>query len=367
MRSAVRTTCAVLLVGLGSGAASCASTQKPLSAAASPEEVSRGKVLYDRYCALCHGADAVGYAADNASQLRNSTFLRTATDEFLKLAIDRGRPGTPMSAFGKAYSGPLAQDDIDRIVAYLRSFDPGPLLDVHELRLDGDPERGAATYQEHCAECHGTSGEGKTALSLANPTFLATASNGFIRYAIEHGRPGTPMPAFGKKLTAEQLDDVTLAIRRWARSVQPGAATAGALPSLAQLIVNPSGPKPKFSLRDDRFVAAADVAAALRAGSRIVLLDARPLSDWHRGHIPGAYPMPFYDEVDTILDALPRDGTFIVAYCACPHAASGKVVDALRERGFASSAVLDEGIKVWEDRGYPMKATAAAPAKAADP
>ena len=52
---------------------------------------------------------------------------------------------------------------------------------------------------------------------------------------------------------------------------------------------------------------------------------------------------------------LPRDGTFIVAYCGCPHAASGRVVDALRERGFENTAVLDEGVLVWRDLGYPVE------------
>ena len=98
-----------------------------------------------------------------------------------------------------------------------------------------------------------------------------------------------------------------------------------------------------------------EVAEALRTGARLVVLDARPLSDWHAGHIPGATPAPFHDSLDTIAAALPRDGTWIIAYCACPHAASGKVVDALRERGFSNTAVLDEGIQIWQERGYPMR------------
>ncbi len=38
-------------------------------------------------------------------------------------------------------------------------------------------------------------------------------------------------------------------------------------------------------------------------------------------------------------------------------------LDALRARGITSSAVLDEGILVWAERGYPMVATSAEPAK----
>jgi cytochrome c oxidase cbb3-type subunit 3 len=100
-------------------------------------------------------------------------------------------------------------------------------------------------------------------------------------------------------------------------------------------------------------VAAADVVAALTAKRRIVLLDARPLSDWQRGHLPGALPVPFYDGIDQILPHLPAD-TPIVVYCACPHAASGKVVDALRAAGRPAAYVLDEGSLVWAARGYPI-------------
>jgi cytochrome c oxidase cbb3-type subunit 3 len=96
-----------------------------------------------------------------------------------------------------------------------------------------------------------------------------------------------------------------------------------------------------------------EVKAALQAGARMVLLDARPTSDWLKSHIPGALPVPFY-EPKKMIESLPRDGTWIIAYCACPHAASGKVMDTLRAQGFSNTAVLDEGVLVWAARGYPM-------------
>ncbi len=51
---------------------------------------------------------------------------------------------------------------------------------------------------------------------------------------------------------------------------------------------------------------------------------------------------------------LPRDGTWILAYCGCPHAASGQVMDSLRAAGFPNTAVIDEGIFEWIRRGYPV-------------
>jgi cytochrome c oxidase cbb3-type subunit 3 len=51
---------------------------------------------------------------------------------------------------------------------------------------------------------------------------------------------------------------------------------------------------------------------------------------------------------------LPKDGTWILAYCGCPHAASGRVMDTLRAQGFPRTAVIDEGIFEWIRRGYPI-------------
>jgi mono/diheme cytochrome c family protein/rhodanese-related sulfurtransferase len=344
-------------------AIACATSTAQPTRTVAPEDARRGRALYDRYCALCHGAGAVGYAADNASQLANRTFLATASDEFLRIAIERGRPGTPMSAFGAAHGGPLHHREIDLVIAYLRSLQRVDPVDVDDRVVEGDSDRGRAVFAARCASCHGERGEGKTAISLNNPIFLATTTPGFIGHAIEHGRPGTPMPAFGGVLSAQQIDDVTSLIGSWGRSVSPSAPVAGVeLPPLDRIVIHPDGPRPSFTLREGRYVPADDVAKALESGARMILLDARPLSDWHRGHIPGAYPTPFYDELDALAAALPRDGTWIIAYCACPHAASGKVVDALRARGFTGTAVLDEGILVWQERGYPMQVTAAAPA-----
>jgi mono/diheme cytochrome c family protein/rhodanese-related sulfurtransferase len=349
----------VLVLAMAACSGGAAGSSGPAPVAADPE---RGRALYDRYCALCHGAGGAGYAADNASQLRNPTFLRTASDDFLRAAIERGRPGTPMAAFGTGEGGPLGAAEIADLIGYLRSLDRGPQVEVHRLVVQGDAGRGAEIYQDRCAECHGARGEGGTAPSLSNPSFLASASDGFVRYAIEHGRPGTPMEPFGGLLTAQEIDDLTATIRSWSRGTDQSGPRPSQLPGLDRIVTNPHGPAPGFSpLREGRFVPADELAAAIKAGARLVLLDARPTSDWHKGHIPGAHPTPFYDDLDEIASALPKSGTWIISYCACPHAASGKVVDALRARGFAQTAVLDEGINVWKQRGYPIATSAPAP------
>lgn len=321
-------------------------------AACSEPPAPDGAALYAQYCALCHGDEGEGYAADDANALGNQDFLMTASDSFLRESIEHGRPGTPMSAWGRSHGGPLSAREIDALVDFMRGWQTEPSVEVDRLSVHGTPGNGRPVFMERCAGCHGDHGEGLSAVSLDNPRFLASASDGYIRWAIEHGRRGTAMQAYGAELPPQALNDLTALIRSWQREVEapPGEMPP---PSYDEIVIHPDGPHAEVSLREERFVPADDVMAALESGARIVLLDARATSDFHAGHIPGALSVPFYG-ADGIYELLPRDGTLIVAYCACPHAASGRVVDRLNALDFPRTAVLDEGVVVWEERGYPM-------------
>lgn len=314
-----------------------------------------GAELYAQYCALCHGPDREGYAADDAPSLRSPELLGAASGSFLWSAISYGRPGTAMAGFSDVQGGPLSHDAQHALLDWLVDQSGVKPKPVKERPVVGDPERGATVYASHCAECHGARGEGGTGTALANPVFLATASDAFLRHTVERGRSGTPMPAFGERLEATDIDAVVAFVRTRAVGWEASTPTLAPPPDPARAILNPTAAPARLDERDDRFVSADSVAAALARGERMVLLDARPTSDWQRSHIPGALPLPFYDGVDNLTPHLPRDGTPIVAYCACPHAASGRVVDALLAAGISSARILDEGVLVWAGRGYPLE------------
>lgn len=332
---------------------------RPSAQALSPEQLKDsldGAALYAQYCALCHAEDGSGHAADFASSLRSESLLATASDAYLYRAIANGRPGTPMAAWSRDKGGPLSEPQIRALITYLRSLNPNVArVLVDHLQVKGNPEAGKQVYLQRCAVCHGERGQGGRGVALGHPEFLASASDGFIRYAIERGRQGTPMLAYGRMLSAAELDDLTAFIRGLAPQVQrPSPTAVEPMPGPGKVIINPQGPAPRFSpLREGRYVPVDEVKAALDAGARMVLLDARPTSDWIRSHIPGALPVPFYDP-RKFQELLPKDGTWILSYCACPHAASGKVMDTLRAAGFPNTAVIDEGVLVWEQRGYPL-------------
>lgn len=313
-----------------------------------------GATLYARYCALCHGTNREGHAADHAPSLRAPELFESASPAYLWHAIAYGRPGTPMAAFAKDQGGPLSHDEQHVLLDWLVAQSGVTRKELPDTPVRGDPVRGEAVYARSCASCHGATGEGVTAPALANPVLLATASDVFLRDTIRRGRTGTPMPAFRGVLEEAEIDAVTVFLRSRAGGWAAPAPVEVNPPDPARAVQNLPALPAELPLREGRFVAADDVVAALAARRRIVLLDARPLSDWQRGHLPGALPVPFYDGIENILPHLPKDNTPIVVYCACPHAASGKVVDALRAAGHDQAYVLDEGSLVWAARGYPI-------------
>jgi len=188
-------------------------------------------------------------------------------------------------------------------------------------------------------------------MSLNNPQFLADAGDGFIRYAIERGRAGTAMPGYSTELTSQAMDDLVVLIRSWQQPVDD-AAEVVIEQDLTRAVLNPDGSDPDFELREGRFVPVDAVQAALEAGKRMVIIDARPPSDYAVSHIRGAVSVPFYD-AESAVSLLPREA-WNIAYCGCPHAASGQVVDTLSAAGYERTAVLDEGFFVWVERGYPV-------------
>lgn len=329
--------------------------------ASSPTE--RGQALYQRYCQLCHAKDATGYAADNAPSLVSPEFLATADDVFLARGIRLGRPNTAMAAYGKERGGPLSDKEINDIVRFLRKQGP-QAKKLPALKVSGDAARGKALFRRECQSCHGNTHKAGNAPHLYNAEFLAAASPAFLQHAIRKGRPPTKMPAFEQKLSASEIDDLVA----WLHGSRTQPVTLprakAVIPGDLPLVIHPEGAAPDLTLRDGRFVSAEQVRQALAAKRRIIIIDARSPSDWIQFHIPGSVPIPYYDTAR--LERVPNDGTWVIAYCACPHHASGEVVDALRKRGFQNTAVLDEGILFWRQQGFPL-AGEAVPAKAAAP
>jgi cytochrome c oxidase cbb3-type subunit 3 len=328
---------------------------------ATPEPAAeKGRHLYARFCATCHGPAGNGYAADNAPSLRSPTFIESATTAFLQAAIVRGRPGTSMGAYGRALAGPLEATDVDALVAFLRQGGP-PHVELSPSAVAGDVARGKPLYETLCQRCHGSPTQRSTAVHLANPVFLETASDHFLRWAVVGGRPPTSMSSWRGALRSVQIAAA-------APAASPDASSPGpppAAPRQGPVVIHPRGRAPDFTLKEDRFVSIDQVKQALDQKRRLVIADARPPADWSSLHITGAISAPYYD--DKALDDIPNDGTWVLAYCGCPHHLSGELVDHLRKRGYRHTAIIDEGIFAWQQKGYPVVAAPGAPKPAAPP
>jgi cytochrome c oxidase cbb3-type subunit 3/ubiquinol-cytochrome c reductase cytochrome c subunit len=259
-----------------------------------------------------------------------------------------------MAAFGREYGGPLDRSQIDSLVDYIRSLsrETGTIDDEKDV-IVGDADRGRGLYAQVCSHCHGASGEGVVAPKLNEPSFLATASDGFIRDAITLGRPGTPMPSFATMATAD-VEDIVSYIRTWARNTSSTNVRIEPLPGPNAIVMNPEGAAPNFAnARDGRYITSAQLSSVLAARPRLILLDARPTSDWYKAHIPGAYPAPFYNDITPLLSILRDRDTWIVSYCSCPHTAADKVTDDLRAHGYVKTLVVEDGFLSWLHAGYP--------------
>lgn len=104
-------------------------------------KAERGKELFAKYCAHCHGANGEGGHGTGVTfsrprdlpimppALNNPGFLAAADDAMIKRTLMEGREGTPMISFLKMG---LKEQDIDDIVSYVRSFNNHPLHWKHK-------------------------------------------------------------------------------------------------------------------------------------------------------------------------------------------------------------------------------------------
>lgn len=71
-------------------------------------------------------------------------------------------------------------------------------------------------YAKNCSGCHGVSGQGSPfAPSLNNPELRSRLDDEGIYETILNGRPGTAMPSWGSRLTADQVTSLVVLIRNW--------------------------------------------------------------------------------------------------------------------------------------------------------
>jgi mono/diheme cytochrome c family protein len=214
-----------------------------------------GSRLYTMFCNACHGQYGQGStvrdplmaaAADVPSELmvpslNNPDTLAMASDDYLRSIIAQGRPDTTMISWGAPTGGGLHPEETDRLVAFIRSWEP-PRPDMNAIAASrGDERFGRAFYERNCAACHGTRGEGGIGTTLNSPSFLAIASDEFLAQALIEGRLNTAMPSW-KQFDSQQISDLIAYIRTWhparndKQTVLKKVSAAGSTPSVSESI-----------------------------------------------------------------------------------------------------------------------------------
>jgi mono/diheme cytochrome c family protein len=185
-----------------------------------------GQQLFAQNCSACHGEFGEGgpnptNPNDIIAPISTSDFLKTRDDFTLRAIIAHGQPNFGMSPFGSSFGGPLEDDAIDAIVAYIRSWESNPPVELPPEVVPTEASLNAADiYKNLCAQCHGLSGEGGKGPALSDPQFQAINTDQNIFDTISAGHKATSMIGWGEILTSEQIQDLVNYIRQL-KSITP--------------------------------------------------------------------------------------------------------------------------------------------------
>ena len=207
-----------------------------------------GQELFAANCALCHGEYGEGghnpaRSGDIIAPISTSEYLKTRDDFTLKTIIEQGQPNFGMSPFGSGFGGPLADDDVDAIVAFMRSWEENPPVELPpEIVTENIALDSQQIYTDLCSQCHGEKGEGGVGPALSDPEFQGNYSDEDIFNSISEGHEATPMIAWGEILSSEQITGLVQVIRQ----MEPLEREPEEVESSSQPAATPSAEAPSF-------------------------------------------------------------------------------------------------------------------------
>jgi mono/diheme cytochrome c family protein len=261
----------------------------------------RGRVIYSRICAACHGRDGKGDGPGAAEldpwprdftagkyRIRSTLSGEPPQRSDIEGAVHRGMPGTAMPAFG----GLLTDDEIADVVGFILTLGPRSLV-AREPEALGIPEfpppdaarlaNGRAVFLIlGCWKCHGLNGSGRGPSAKGLKTdegqpirprdfryepFKGGRSPETVARAALRGLIGTPMPSHAEIMVAPRE-----AIDAFAQSIPIAArgdieAFRRAAPSAAELARLDDAAWQR--LRDENLVSLAEYVLSLSRRDRL--------------------------------------------------------------------------------------------------
>lgn len=140
-----------------------------------------GELVFAENCSACHGQFGQGgpnptRSGDIIAPISSAEYLKTRDDTTIRNIISQGQPNFGMSPFEDINGGPLGTDEIDALVAFIRSWEANPPSDLPpqappastptpvaptQLPSSGTPgsfsEQVLPIFQAKCAMCHNSS------------------------------------------------------------------------------------------------------------------------------------------------------------------------------------------------------------------
>ena len=216
--------------------------------------IEAGAVVFTENCSTCHGVEGEG-GVGPALNVRD--FLEAVPDELVFSLTRTGVPGTLMPAWGQVFGGPLTDEQVRQVTAFMRAWEPDA-PEMVEKPAAPDPVRGAAIFSQTCFVCHGAEGKGTDrAPALNDPQRLSTLEDTWYRNTIARGRPAKGMPTWGTVLSPADINDLVALIGVWRR----GGTVAPDIP-VSSLILNALFALREFDIPDALFYLEAARAAA---------------------------------------------------------------------------------------------------------
>lgn len=260
----------VLVAGLAFATLGEAARLKEAAATFTSQRVQRGRALYNEQCVNCHGAQGEGGVGP---ALNNRTLLKNTLDSVFFSVIRSGVPGTQMPAWSVDYGGPLTDEEIRDLVAFIRAWEPNA-PEVKPAVFEPDPIRGALLFASTCSICHGENGRGGTAPALNDPARLQALDDDWYRGVIRYGRPAKGMPTWGTVLSPNQIEDLIALLDAWREGaqVQPVFSPTDLLDQAVFALANDDPASARLHIERGLAVMPGQAAEVLRNAA--VLLDA---------------------------------------------------------------------------------------------
>jgi mono/diheme cytochrome c family protein len=185
------------------------------------ETLSNGLQVYAENCAACHGANGAGTVI--APALDSADLRATDRTELLDL-VNTGVPGTMMAGWKNMLVSEEIGAVIDLIYRWPEMVQAGvEFPEVEVMSIPSSPEliaEGQQLFNIACKSCHGVDGYGSPmAPALNNQIFLSETPDAAIYQIIAGGVPDTLMPAWGSRLTDQDIQSLVAFLR----SMEPSA------------------------------------------------------------------------------------------------------------------------------------------------